>query len=106
MPQRLGDFAATGITPGLAPTNDPIPPGKEFNLAKDLFKGLGESTPDAIRDFESFVWSTHTLPDGTVVSSDPADWGNITPGLAIKALGSGCGKGNTALPAGTPNCVR
>ena len=31
MPQRLGDFANTGVTPGLTDTNAPIPPGQEFN---------------------------------------------------------------------------
>jgi hypothetical protein len=37
MPQRLGNFAATGVTPPLAPSNAPIPPGEEFNLAKDFY---------------------------------------------------------------------
>ena len=109
MPQRLGDFAATGVTPPLAESNDPIPPGQEFNLAKDLFKGPGESTPDAIRDFEAFVWTPpRVLVNGTdtiVISNVPDDWENITPGLAIKPFTKGCGKGRTGLPDNAPRCV-
>jgi hypothetical protein len=40
MPQRLGDFAATGVTPPLAPSNDKIPPGQEFNTAKDYYAAV------------------------------------------------------------------
>jgi hypothetical protein len=107
MPQRLGDFAATGVTPPLAETNAPIPPGKEFNLAKDLSPGV--PTPTAIRNFESFVWSNSqlVLPDGTLetIPSDPDLWTNVTPGLAIKPLTPGCDKGRSAVPADAPNCV-
>ena len=57
MPQRLGDFAATGVTPPLASSNDPIPPGQEFNLAKDYYAAVhpGEkaNTPTAIAEFEA-----------------------------------------------------
>jgi hypothetical protein len=105
MPQKLGDFAATGVNPPLAVSNDPIPPGQQFKVAKDLFKGPGDSTPDAIRDFEAFVWTDRTLADGTSLSNDPDDWEKITPGLAIKPLGPGCGKGRTGLPADAPQCV-
>jgi hypothetical protein len=109
MPQRLGDFAATGVTPALAPTNDPIPPGQEFNTAKDYYAavhpGQKANTPTAVGEFESFVWTGRTLADGTPVSNDPNDWTNITPGLAVKPLGPGCGKGRTGLPADAPTCV-
>ena len=40
MPHRLGDFAATGVTPPLAPSNDKIPPGQEFNTAKDYYAAV------------------------------------------------------------------
>lgn len=110
MPQRIGDFAATGVTPPLAESNAPIPPGEEFNLAKGLFKDPGESTPDAIRDFEAFVWTPpRVLLNGdelpVPISNNPQDWENITPGLAIKPLTPGCGKGRTGLPDTTPQCV-
>ncbi|HNM84257.1 MAG: hypothetical protein U0Q20_01085 [Mycobacterium sp.] len=109
MPQKLGDFSATGVTPPLAASNDPIPPGKEFNLAKDLFKGPGESTPDAIRDFESFVWSNSQLvvPGGTeTITSNPQDWEGVTPGLAIKPLTPGCDHGRSAVPSSaSTRCV-
>ncbi len=96
IPQKLGDFVASGVTPA-AGTGDPVPPGQEFNLAKDLFPG--EPTPDAIRDFESALWSTHTLADGTVIPSDPELWEDITPGLAIKPLTPGCDRGGRPYPA-------
>jgi hypothetical protein len=109
MPQRVGDFAATGVTPPLASSNDPIPPGQEFNLAKDYYAAVhpGEkaSTPTAIGEFEAFVWTGRTLADGTPISNNPDDWTNITPGLAIKPLGPGCGKGRTGLPGNTPPCI-
>jgi hypothetical protein len=107
MPQRLADFAATGTNPEIPNPNgtgNPVPPGEEFNVAKLLFKGPGESTPDAIRDFEAFVWTGRTLANGTPISNNPDDWTNITPGLAIKPLGPGCGKGRSGLPDNTPPC--
>src|SRR4051812_11135817 len=113
MPQRLSDFAASGVDPvlqnPLGPPGTPIPPGQEFNLAKDLFKGPGESTPDAIAQFESFVWTNPPgRPPRTLVGvpgsipSSVDDWTNITPGLAITPFTHGCGKGRTGLPAGIP----
>ena len=101
MPRKLGDFVTTGVSPS-AGTGEKIPPGQEFNLAKDLFPGV--PTPTAIRDFESALWSGHTLADGTVVPSDPALWDDITPGLAIKPLTPGCGHGRSAIPGAT-QCV-
>ena len=96
--------------PPLASSNAPIPPGQEFNAAKDYSAavngGKKASTPTAVGEFESgFVWQGRTLADQTPISNDPNDWTNITPGLAIKPLGPGCGKGKTGLPAGTPGCV-
>ena len=114
MPQRLGDFAATGVTPPLASSNDPIPPGQEFNLAKDLFgtdpvTGKKLPTPAAVQAFESYVWTNSELvgPNGQPISipSNPDDWTNITPGLAIKPLAPSCGKGRTGLPDNAPHCV-
>ena len=108
MPQRLGDFAATGVTPPLAPSNDKIPPGQEFNTAKDYYAavhpGQKANTPTAVAEFESFVWTGRTLADGTVISNNPDDWTNITPGLAIKPLTPGCGKGRSVIPGNT-QCV-
>jgi len=99
MPEKLGDFVATGVTPP-AGSGDPIPPGQEINLAKDMFPGV--RTPTAIRDFESFLWSTRklVLPDGTLetVTSNPEDWEGVTPGLAIKPLTPGCDRGRSAVP--------
>ncbi len=115
MPEKLGNFVTTGVKDP-AGDGSPIPPGQEFNLAKDLFKTdpvtgkniPGVSTPDAIRDFESALWSSHqlVLPDGTLetIPSDPADWTNITPGLAIKPLTPGCNHGKSAVP-GSTQCV-
>ncbi len=109
MPQRLGDFANSGVNPPLAETNDPIPPGQEFNLAKDFYAathpGEKANTPTAVKEFEAFVWAGRTLADGTPVSNNPDDWTNITPGLAIKPLGPGCGKGRTGLPSTAPTCI-
>jgi hypothetical protein len=110
MPQRLGDFAATGVTPPLAGSNDPIPPGQEFNLAKDYSAavngGKKASTPTAVAEFEAFIWTGRTLAgDPTSISNNPDDWTNITPGLAIKPLGPGCGKGRTGLTGNTPVCI-
>jgi hypothetical protein len=115
MPQRIGDFAATGVTPELPNPNgtgNPIPPGQEFNAAKDYYAavhpGVKASTPTAVGEFEAgYVWTGRTLDPPTTppIANDPADWTNITPGLAIKPLGPGCGKGRTGLPAGTPVCV-
>ena len=109
MPQRIGDFAATGVTPPLENPNgtgNPVPPGQEFNLAKDFYAathpGEKANTPTAIAAFEAFVWTGRTLANGTPILNDPDDWTNITPGLAIKALGPGCGKGRTGLPDTTP----
>ncbi len=101
IPQKLGDFVASGVTPS-AGTGAPVPPGQEINLAKDLLPG--QPTPDAIRDFESALWSTHTLADGTVIPSDPDLWEDITPGLAIKPLTPGCDSGRSAVP-GSTQCV-
>jgi hypothetical protein len=96
MPEKLGNFVATGVTPS-AGTGDPIPPGHEFNLAKDthdlLHPGVRASGPVATGEFESLLWSSHTLADGTVIPSDPNEWGNVLPGLAIKTLTPGCDKG-------------
>ncbi len=115
MPQRLGDFANTGVTPELADTNAPIPPGKEFNLAKDYSAavngGKKASTPTAVSEFEAFIWTNPGGPprtlagDSTPIPSTVEDWTNITPGLAIKPLGPGCGKGRTGLPDNTPSCI-
>jgi len=116
MPQTIGNFAATGVDPALPnpngpPPNAPIPPGQEFNIAKDYSAavngGKKANTPTAVGEFESgVVWQGgRTLADGTPVSNRPEDWTNITPGLAIKPLGSACGKGKSGTPAGTPDCV-
>ncbi len=39
MPEKLGNFVATGVTPP-AGSGDRIPPGQQFNAAKDLFPGV------------------------------------------------------------------
>jgi hypothetical protein len=109
MPKKLGEFADSGITPSLSSPYAPIPPGEEFNLAKDthdlLHPGVKVSTPTAIGEFESVIWgSGHQVVD-PATSVPSTGWDNITPGLAIKPLGPGCGKGNTGLPYLAPDCV-
>jgi hypothetical protein len=103
MPDKLGNFVESGIVGPPTGLSAPLPPGKAINLAKDLSPGV--PTPTAIQNFEATLWSNHTLPDGIPIPSDPDDWGNITPGLAIKPLTPGCGRGNTGLPVGAPDCV-
>jgi hypothetical protein len=107
MPEKLGNFVATGVTPP-AGSGDRIPPGQQFNAAKDLFPGV--PTPTAVRDFESFLWSTRqlVLPDGTLetITSNPEDWEGITPGLALKPLTPGCDHGRSAVPGSvSTRCV-
>ena len=92
----------------MAPSNDKIPPGQEFNAAKAysavVNNGKKASTPTAVGEFEYFVWTGRTLADGTVISNNPDDWTNVTPGLAIKPLTPGCGKGRSVIPGNT-QCV-
>jgi len=103
MPATLGNFVEHGIDPVDTGLKSPLPLGE---VIKGLAKTSGVNAPDAVAGFEAGLWSSHTLADGTQISSDLEDWTNITPGLAIKPLGPGCGKGKTGLPSDAPVCVR
>ena len=107
IPTKLGTFVDTGITgkqpgtPSRNPGGAPTPPGKVF--ISQAAKAPGP-TPAAMGQLESQIWSAYTLADGTIVPSDPAEWGNVPPGLAIKPLTPGCDKGRSVVP-GSTRCV-
>jgi hypothetical protein len=107
IPQKFGTFADTGLTakqpgtPSPNPSGDPTPPGSVY--IKPLTQ-LPGNIPSAAGAFEVQIWSAYTLADGTVVSSDPSDWTNVTPGLALKPLTPGCDKGRSGVP-GEVQCV-
>lgn len=107
IPGKLGNFVENGIIGPDTGLSSPLPPGKAYNLAKELSPGV--PTPEAVKNFEVGLWSTHTLADGTQdgtpVSGNPDDWGNITPGLALKPLNPGCDKGKSGVPDSAPKCV-
>ena len=72
---------------------DPVPPGKLFNMAKDVFKTdppvtgkniPGVSTPEAVGAFVDTVYGSDFAEDG------------VAPGLATKTLTPGCKSGHTA----------
>ena len=97
-----------GVVNGILRALHGHPAAKDYSAAVN--GGKKASTPTAVGEFESgYVWTGRSLADGTPISNDPNDWTNITPGLAIKPLGPGCGKGNTGLPdntpPGSPGCV-
>ena len=98
IPNKLGTFVDTGITPSANPTGDPTPPGKVFinGLAK-----LPGSTPVAVGEFETGLWATHTLTTGGQVQTV---WGPTSPGLAIKPITPGCSHGRSAIT--DPNSVQ
>jgi hypothetical protein len=107
VPTKLGTFVDTGITgkqpgtPSLNPGGAPTPPGKVFISGAAKAPG---PTPLAMGQLESQIWSAYNLADGTAIPSDPAEWGNVPPGLAIKPLTPGCDKGRSAVP-GSTQCV-
>ena len=75
VPEKLGNFLDTGITPGENPSGGPITPGSVIGgLAK-----LPGSTPDAMGQFEAGLWATHTLTNGDPIQTV---WGSTPPGLA------------------------
>jgi hypothetical protein len=102
VPTKLGTFVDSGITgkvagtPSLNPGGGPTPPGKVFISGAAKAPG---PTPDAMGQLESQIWSAYTLADGTEIPSKLEEWGNITPGLALKPLTPGCDKGRSAVPA-------
>jgi hypothetical protein len=84
VPHELGDFAdSVGLNPN-GPGN-PIRPGQELNLAKDLFPGV--STPAAVGAFVNGVYASIGVP---------TTFGPTPPGSAIKTLTPGCKSGNGA----------
>ena len=103
MPNRLGNFVESGIDPADTPFTSPLPLGA---VVKGVAKTPGVNTPDAVAGFEAGLWNGHTLADGTVIPSDPSQWTNVTPGLAIKPLiPEACNKGKTGVPSSANPCV-
>jgi hypothetical protein len=97
VPQKLGTFLNTGITPSANPSGDPTPPGSVINgLAK-----LPGSTPVAGGEFESGLWGTHTLTSGEQIQTV---WGPTPPGLGIKPVTPGCSHGRSGIT--DPNSVK
>ncbi|GFG53136.1 hypothetical protein CQY20_26425 [Mycolicibacterium agri] len=93
VPTKLGTFAGSGIkpkpelppdTPTLNPSGAPTPPGKVF--ISEAAKAPGANTPDAMGQLESQIWSTYTLADGTVIPSDPDEWGQRYSGPSNQAV--------------------
>ncbi|WP_029114068.1 hypothetical protein [Mycobacterium sp. URHB0044] len=99
VPAKLGNFLDTGITPGANPSGAPVTPGSVINgLAK-----LPGTTPDAMGQFETGLWATHTLTNGDQVQTV---WGPTPPGLAVKPITPGCSHGHTAVTDSTSvKCV-
>ena len=98
IPEKLGNFVDTGITPSANPSGDPAPPGRAF--FRDLAK-LPGNTPTAVGEFETGLWATHDLANGDSVQRV---WGPTPPGLALKPLTPGCDQGHTAVT--DPNSVK
>jgi hypothetical protein len=90
VPEKLGNFLDTGITPGANPSGAAITPGSVVN---GLAKAPG-TTPEAVGQFETGLWATHTLTNGDQVQTV---WGATPPGLAIKPITPGCSHGHTAI---------
>ena len=84
LPHEVGGYLdSAGANPLGA--GKPAPPGKVFNVAKDLFGGPGVSTPDAVGAFvDAFYGNTNYGEDG------------VAPGLATKTFTPGCKSGHTA----------
>jgi hypothetical protein len=95
IPNEAGGFLdSVGANPN--GKGNPVPPGQEFNVAKDLFKGPGVSTPDAVGDFVNAFYGPNTN-----------GFGSIPPGQATKSFTPGCGSGHTASdgPGGVPEPI-
>jgi hypothetical protein len=97
VPEKLGNFLDTGITPSANPSGAAITPGSVVN---GLAKAPG-TTPDAVGQFETGLWATHTLTGEGEVQTV---WGSTPPGLAIKPITPGCSHGHTAVT--DPNSVK
>jgi hypothetical protein len=91
VPHELGGYLdSLGANPLGA--DEPVPPGRLFNIAKDGFKTdpdtgkniPGVSTPDAVGAFVDTVYGSDFGVDG------------VAPGLATKTLTPGCKSGHTA----------
>jgi hypothetical protein len=97
IPATLGNFLDSGISPSANPSGAPVAPGSVLNgLAK-----LPGTAPDAMGQFETGLWATHTLTSGDQIQTV---WGPTAPGLAIKPLTPGCSHGHTAVT--DPNSIK
>jgi hypothetical protein len=84
VPHEVGAFAdSVGLNPN-GPGN-PIPPGQEINIAKNLFPGV--PTPTAVGDFVNGVYA---------IQGVPTTFGPTPPGLTVKTFTPGCSSGNGA----------
>jgi hypothetical protein len=86
LPHEVGAFLDSANANPNGPGN-PVPPGQEFNVAKDLFGGPGVSTPKAIGDFVNSFYNSNGVP---------TTLGPTAPGLATKTFTPGCTQGHTA----------
>src|SRR5438270_10675895 len=74
IPEKLGNFLDSGISPSANPSGAPVAPGSVLNgLAK-----LPGNAPDAMGQFETGLWATHTLTSGDQIQTV---WGSTPPGL-------------------------
>jgi hypothetical protein len=84
IPHEVGAFGdAIGQNPN--GTGQPVPPGQEFNIAKDAFPGV--STPVAVGEFVNGVYGSIGLT---------TDFGPTAPGLAVKSFTPACTSGHVA----------
>jgi hypothetical protein len=82
IPQVAGAIAdQLGTRPPGSNPGDPLPPGKVFNYAKDLFPG--DPTPVAYGKALNQVFNTNIFT-------------NTAPGLGVKSAAPGCSSGHTA----------
>jgi hypothetical protein len=94
VPQNIGTFLDTGVTPSLIPGGAPIAPGKVIG---ELANEPG-NVPTNVGQFEANLWATHSRSDGAQVQSV---WGPTPPGMSVKFFTPGCGIGRTAVTDGT-----
>jgi hypothetical protein len=91
IPKKFGDFAdSVNLNPN-GPGN-PVPPGQEINIGKDLFPGV--PTPTATGEFINGVYASIGVP---------TTFGPTPPGLAVKSFSPGCTSGKTATDPGVNN---
>src|SRR5829696_7289908 len=84
LPHAVGAFGdAVGLNPN--EVGEPVPPGQEFNIAKDAYPGV--PTPVAIGEFVNGVYA---------YVGTPTQFGPTAPGLAVKTFTPACKSGHTS----------